>query len=241
MGSKSIAYVVRQIPNRLTGGVNYVPAIIDRGEAIPLSEIVRRAIDRNLIAGLKTSAAQSIAEGVATQMREEFLNARAVKFGNYFYARLYLGGKCDANGTLTERNTVNVRLYKGPGFDLSKDMFDWVFVGEQAPVVEFVISDCANAQRGEMVKGKTTLVIGQRLAFDPSRGDSAELRWKSGDEEMAAPLDVALSGENLISIPWNEELGAIAPGTEATLAFAFHNAAGAKYDITRKATIVAAH
>ena len=239
MGAKTLAYVVRQIPNRLTGGVNYVPAIIDRGEAIPLSEVVRRAIDRNLIAGLKTTAAKSIAEGVATQMREEFLNGRGVKFGNFFYARLYLSGKSDADGTLTDANRVNVRLYKGPGFDLSLDSFAWTFVGERAPVVEFVISDCANAKRGEMVKGETLLVVGSHLAFDQARGDTATLRWKADGEDASATLDVSKSGENLATVEWNAELDPIAPGTEATLELAFHTESGATFETTKAVTVVA--
>lgn len=239
MSAKTLAYVVRQVPNRLTGGVVYVPAIIDRGEAIPLAEVVRRAIDRNLIAGLKTSAAKSIAEGVATQMREEFLDGRGVKFGDFFYARLYLDGKSDADGTLTDKNRVNVRLYKGKAFDLSLDSFEWTFVGEQAPAIEFVISDCANARRGEIVKGKTLLVVGTRLAFDPAKGDTASLRWDDGGEERSAALEVSKSGENLATIDWNAALDQIAPGAPATLALVFHTESGKTFEITKPATVVA--
>ena len=50
-------YEVRVHQNRITGGPVYVPAIVEREDAVPLDEIIRRAIDRGLIAGIKPSAA----------------------------------------------------------------------------------------------------------------------------------------------------------------------------------------
>ena len=74
------------------GGTLYLPAIVEREEAVPLDVIIERAIDRGLIAGIKPSAAKQIADAIAQQMYEEFKAGRGVKFGNYFYARLYLDG-----------------------------------------------------------------------------------------------------------------------------------------------------
>ena len=65
-----------------------MPAIVEREEIVPLDEIVRRAIDRGLIAGLKPSAA----EGIAQQLAYEFARGRSVSFGRYFYGRPYLSG-----------------------------------------------------------------------------------------------------------------------------------------------------
>ena len=59
MDKPILFYAVRQQPNRATGGTLFVPAIVEREEIVPLDEIVRRAIDRGLTAGLKPSAARA--------------------------------------------------------------------------------------------------------------------------------------------------------------------------------------
>ena len=65
MDKPIIFYAVRPQVNRATGGTIYVPSIVEREEIVPLDEIVRRAIDRGLIVGIKDSAAKSIADAVA--------------------------------------------------------------------------------------------------------------------------------------------------------------------------------
>ena len=57
MDKPILFYEVRPQTNRVTGDTIYVPAIVERDESIPLDEIIIRAIDRGLIAGLKPSAA----------------------------------------------------------------------------------------------------------------------------------------------------------------------------------------
>ena len=84
MDKPILFYEVRVHQNRITGGPIYVPAIVDREEAVPLETIIERAIDRGLIAGIKPSAAKQIADAIAMQMYEEFRQGRGVKFGNYF-------------------------------------------------------------------------------------------------------------------------------------------------------------
>ena len=237
--AKKLAYSVAMVPNRLTGGVFNVPSIRDRGPALPLEEIVRRAIDRNRIAGLKTNAAKSIADGIAAQMREEFLDGNSVNFGSYFYARPYLTGKCDINGKLTDENQVVVRLHKGPGFKLNRQDFDFVFIGEKGIAIDFVISDAPNAKKSEMVKGKTLFLFGENMSFDQSRGDTATLRWKADGEDASATLDVANSGVNMMSIEWSAELDSVAPGTEATLEITQHLESGNTFEATTKLTVVA--
>ena len=98
MDKPILFYEVRQHQNRITGAPVYVPAIVEREPAVPLDEIIRRAIDRGLIAGLKASAAKQVADAIAQQMYDEFVQGRGVKFGNYFYARLYLSGTSNADG-----------------------------------------------------------------------------------------------------------------------------------------------
>ena len=51
MDKPVLFYEVRVHQNRITGGPVYVPAIVEREEAVPLDEIIRRAIDRGLITG----------------------------------------------------------------------------------------------------------------------------------------------------------------------------------------------
>ena len=101
MDKPILFYEVRVHQNRITGGPVYVPAIVEREEAVPLETVIERAIDRGLIAGIKPSAAKQIADAIAQQMYEEFRAGRGVKFGNYFYARLYLDGTSDSDGKLT--------------------------------------------------------------------------------------------------------------------------------------------
>ena len=59
----------------------YVPTIVERNQTKTLSEVVYSAIDRGLIAGLKTSAAQAIAEGILAQLGQELNSAHGVIFG----------------------------------------------------------------------------------------------------------------------------------------------------------------
>ena len=50
-----------------------------------------------------------------------FCQGRVIKFGSYFYARLYLDGPTDADGRLTSANSVNVRFVNGAAFRLTRD------------------------------------------------------------------------------------------------------------------------
>ena len=75
-----------------------VPVIVERLNPVELETVVENCIDRGLIAGLKTTAAHGIAEGVAAQIAREFTLGRGVQFGQYFYGRPYLSGTVDANG-----------------------------------------------------------------------------------------------------------------------------------------------
>ena len=86
-------------PGELTDSL--VPVIVDRLQPIDLATLIENAVDRGLIAGLKGSAAQLIAEGVAEQLAHEFMRGHSVAFGQYFYGRPYLSGQVSANGNLT--------------------------------------------------------------------------------------------------------------------------------------------
>ena len=125
MDKPIIYYEARPQVNRATGATIMVPAIVEREQSVPLEEIVRRAIDRGLIAGVKESYANQIGEAIAQQMYDEFKAGRGVKFGQYFYARLYLDGTTDSNGKLTDKNRINVRFVNGAKFKLN--MSDFTF------------------------------------------------------------------------------------------------------------------
>ena len=130
-----------------------IPVLVDRRQPTDLSAVIENAIDRSLIAGLKPSAAEGIADGIARQLAHEFAKGRSVGFGHYFYGRPYLSGTVDANGRLTAENRINVRLYKGEDFKLTLDDFSFSYEdGGNLPKVDFVLSSPGNL-RGEVVTG----------------------------------------------------------------------------------------
>ena len=78
-----------------------------------------------------------------------------MKFGNYYYARLYLDGTSDSDGKLTNANSVNVRFVNGAGFKLTMDMFSFSNVnGGDIPGTDFLISE-AVGQTKCPCQGKT--------------------------------------------------------------------------------------
>ena len=163
MAKPKLYYEVRQSVNRMTGQPIFWPAIIDRDQSITLEDVIRNAIDRGVIAGLKVSAAKQIADAVCQQMYEEFKGARGVKFGNYFYARLYLDGQSDDTGKLTNENHVNVRFVNGAGFKLDRSDFSFEFANSGViPSLQFLINDADGAER-DMIASDTIMVNGNNL------------------------------------------------------------------------------
>ena len=146
-----------------------IPVIVDRRQPTSLTSVVENAIDRNLIAGLKASAAEGIADGIARQLAYEFARGRSISFGQYFYGRPYLSGTVDANGQLTSDNKINVRLYKGEDFKLTLDDFSFTFEdGGNMPKIDFVVSE-GGGTRGEITAGAEIRINGRMLHLD---GDS---------------------------------------------------------------------
>ena len=206
-------YEVRVHQNRITGFPVYVPAIVDREEAVPLATIIERAIDRGLIAGIKPSAAQQIADAIAQQMYEEFKGGRGVKFGNYFYARLYLDGTSDSDGKLTKDNGINVRFQQGLGFKLTMDQFSFSNVnGGDIPGTDFLISEADGAERGLLIPDENVILngvnlwkegdVGTKVEFfriDPATGEHA-------DEAAAEITNFLTSGPNALKFAWTAGL-----------------------------------
>ena len=160
MAKPKLYYEVRQSVNRITGQPIFWPAIIDRDQSITLEDVIRNAIDRGVIAGLKVSAAKQIADAVCQQMYEEFKGARGVKFGNYFYARLYLDGQSDDTGKLTNDNHVNVRFVNGAGFKLDRTDFTFEFANSDViPSVQFLIADKDGAERDNVEWSDAAIMV----------------------------------------------------------------------------------
>ena len=204
MDKPILFYEVRQQTNRSTGETVYVPAIVEREASIALDEIIVRAIDRGLIVGLKPSAASQVAEAIALQMYEEFRQGRGVKFGSYFYARLYLDGTTDADGRLSaQRNGINVRFSNGTAFRLTMDMFSFSNVaGGDIPGTDFLISDVDGAQRGSLIAGRTALLNGVNLYREGDAGTKVLCYGYTGENVDAEPAAVvetfAGRGPNLL-------------------------------------------
>ena len=196
---KTVNYVVRTSENAITHETQTVPVVVDRREPVDLVEVVANCIDRNLILGAKPTAAQGIAEGIAEQLAVEFKKGNGVKFGKYFYGRLYLNGTTNQNGDLTEENGVNVRLYKGEDFKLGLDDFSFSFVnGGDLPDVEFCIGR-GDGVKGELDAGNDLVIYGTNLWY----ADDAALKVKlTGEAGVAREIDGAVlsarSAEQLI-------------------------------------------
>ena len=213
MDKPILFYEVRVHQNRITGGPVYVPAIVEREEAVPLETVIERAIDRGLIAGIKPSAAKQIADAIAQQMYEEFRNGRGVKFGNYFYARLYLDGTSDSDGKLTSANGINVRFANGTGFKLTMDMFSFSNVnGGDIPGTDFLISEADGAERGILIPSANVILNGVNLwrdddagtkvgfyGIDPATGEVA-------DEPTAEVANFETKGPNALKFAWPSAL-----------------------------------
>ena len=212
MDKPIIFYEVRPQTNRNTGDTILVPAIVEREPGVPLDEIIRRAIDRGLIAGVKPTYAQQIAEAIAQQMYEEFKAGHGVKFGSYFYARLYLDGTSDASGNLTSKNGINVRFVNGNSFKLDRDMFSFSNVnGGDIPGVEFVISDADGAQRGLLIENKPIMVNGVNLYAEGDVGTRVEIaEYNPATGQAGAVVALATEftsrGPNMLVFAWVSEL-----------------------------------
>ena len=168
----------------------YVPALVDRLQPRDLQGVIENCIDRGLIAGLKPTAAQTIAEGIAAQMAKEFSEGNGVQFGQYFYGRPYLSGTVDGNGRLSGDNEINVRLYKGNAFKLDRKDYSLTFVDEgNNPKITSIVSEDAKP-RGTIVKGSAVVINGSMLY---AAGDTIAVRFKNDVAEDVVVAQTAMS------------------------------------------------
>ena len=175
-----------------------IPVIVDRRQPTSLTAVVENAIDRNLIAGLKPSAAEGIADGIARQLAYEFVRGRSISFGQYFYGRPYLSGTVDANGQLTSDNKINVRLYKGEDFKLTLDDFSFTFEdGGNMPKIDFVVSE-GGGTRGEITAGAEIRINGRMLHLDGDT-NTATFTEVGGAGQPVVVNDFTNAGPDLLS------------------------------------------
>lgn len=207
MDKPILFYEVRQQTLR-SGEIVFVPAIVDREPSVPLDEIILRAIDRGLIAGLKPSAAKQVADAIALQMYEEFRQGRGVKFGSYFYARLYLDGTTDANGRLSaDKNKINVRFSNGSLFKMTLDQFSWSNIeGGDIPGTDFLISEVDGAQRGQLKPNAAIMLNGVNLYREDDQGTKVAF-YEVVDGVVASTATAEITaftsrGPNLLKFAW---------------------------------------
>ena len=178
----------------------WTPMIVDRLQPTGLESVIEKCIDRGLITGIKTTAAKTIADGVAEQLAYEFGQGRGIQFGQYFYGRPYLSGQVDGNGRLTSENSIDVRLYKGNAFKLSRDDFELSFIeGGNNPTISFLVCDGAYP-RGDIAKDTNVKLNGKMLY---GAGDTVKVKFVAEDGASAAvevSVFTALSTE-LIAFP----------------------------------------
>lgn len=208
----NLNYTVRQQPNRATGGVINVPSIIDREDPFTMEDIILGAIDRGLIVAIKPNAAKSFADGIMQQMFENLKQGYGIKFGEYFYARLYLDGTTDGNGTLrADRNGINVRLYKGDAFKLALSDFNWTNVGAAfIPAVDFLISEADGAERDLLLANGTVQLNGTNLCGEDDASQKVVFTEvvESGDPQVVnvSSADFVTKSANLFTFAYPNTL-----------------------------------
>jgi hypothetical protein len=199
-----LAYTVRNTRAPGETADSIVPVIVERLNPVELETVVENCIDRGLIAGLKTTAAHGIAEGVAAQIAREFTLGRGVQFGQYFYGRPYLSGTVDANGRLTSENRINVRLYKGEAFRLTLDDFSFTFDGAgDAVKIDSVYGDTTDAggnTYGQVVQGAPVKINGRNLY---AAGDTDKVTFaEAGGGATVEVTDFATQSADMLSFAW---------------------------------------
>ena len=210
-----LRYDIREqrLPN--SEEVAYVPVIQDRDEPVTLAQVIAHAIDTGRIAGLKVSAVESLAAGICDQMYQEFLEGDAVKFGDYFTAKLYLAGSVEdktARVAGNDKVKLNVRLAQGTAFRVSKDDYSWTSVNDaNAPSIDDIMS--ATGTRGEVAKNNPFDIEGSNFGTVRS-AITAEAKYTADGVEETVAFTVTGVGNNRVSCGFPQQLAQVAVGTE---------------------------
>ena len=190
----------------------FVPSIVDRGDPMSLAGVIYNAIDTGRIAGLKTNAAKSVAEGICDQIYQELLKGNGIAFGKYFYIRLYLDGTVTGTAAqLTSDNHVNVRITQGNDFRVSLGDFTWTnTANDKSASVDYVMS--STGTRGEIAKNNPFDIEGRNFGTVRS-AIKVMLGWTEGDEAKSAEATVTGVGENRVSCGFPQAMAQVAVGT----------------------------
>ena len=136
-----------------------------------------------------------------------------MKFGSYFYARLYLDGTSDSDGRLTSANGINVRFVNGSGFKLTMDMFSFSNVnGGDIPGTDFLISEADGAERGVLIPNENVILNGVNLWKDGDVGTKVgffgidPVTGEIADEPTAEVTDFETKGPNALKFAWPSAL-----------------------------------
>jgi hypothetical protein len=171
----------------------YVPHIVERNQTSSLEDVVYRAIDRGLIAGLKTSAAEAIATGVLRQLGEELNAARGVDFGDFFKVRAYLDGTVEGLlGHLTAENKLNTRFLAGKELKLSRDAFSFRNVLETGDLPYIDDVQGVYAEAGQVRIGEPVQLVGSMLKL--GSGDRIEIYKVEDDGSLTVTGTVTSAG-----------------------------------------------
>ena len=156
----------------------YIPTITERNDTKTLTDVVYSAIDRGLIAGLKTSAAQAIAEGILAQLGDDLNNAHGVKFGDFFSVRAYLTGTVEGLlAPLTAENKLSTKFVAGAALRLDRANFSFRNVLEtgDTPYIDEVQSTEVGAETGSIKIGEYPQLIGSNLKLEANGKDCVKM------------------------------------------------------------------
>ena len=238
--------VPQQDPSDRTKMVT-VPTIVERTEPIDLTQLAYNAIDTGRIAGLKTSAAESIGRGLAEQIGQTLASGQGLKFGDYFYVRPYLSGTIPtANSSLNPTsNKINVRLMPGDGLRLSNADFSFRNVLEtgDAPVIDNLTNSSSTQEPDQIVKGQGIRAQGSYLKVGAD--DVCKFTYMDPDTEERAEIVVtpSVNTNSTLDFSWPAALADLDAGTVVTLEISYTRVIEgqtATFFASRSATLVAA-
>ena len=186
MGKPNINYkgFMQEDPSDRTKRI-CVPQIVDRNQTKNLADIVYGAIDRGLIAGLKPEAAQSIADGIMTQLGETLNNGTGVLFGEYFAVRPYLSGTIpNMLSQLGPDNKLRARFITGKAYDLNEANFSFhnVTQSENLPKITSVQPAVSGADEFTFDLGEDLAIMGDNLKV--GEDDAVKLYNCDGEEAV---------------------------------------------------------
>ena len=162
-----------------------IPQIVDRNQVQTLEQVVAHAIDRGLIAGLKSSAAKSIADGIMLQLGETLNGGTGVIFGEFFAVRPYLTGTiANLLAPITTANKLRVRFVPGSAYKLDEKNFSFhnVTQSENLPKITSVQPAVSGADEFTFDLGEDLAIMGDNLKV--GEDDAVKLYNCDGEEAV---------------------------------------------------------